>query len=150
MIFVKQGLIMSHIDFKILTGIVLRLLDLFFREQINFSEVTMNWSEEKRVRLVYMSHVIKTIGSISPNRFSNISSNINKVVIKHISYVPRIHMDNIMKYLLCSISYLTIFCVNDVIDGAPSLLYIIICSIEFMFIIKKNYCIIWPVTKFRN
>ena len=36
MIFVKQGLIMSHIDFKILTGIVMRLLDLFFREQINF------------------------------------------------------------------------------------------------------------------
>ena len=27
---------MSHIDFKIFTGIVLRLLDLFFREQINF------------------------------------------------------------------------------------------------------------------
>ena len=46
---------MSHIDFKIFTGIVLRLLDLFFREQINFSEVTMNWSEEKRIRLVYNS-----------------------------------------------------------------------------------------------
>ena len=37
MIFVKQGLFMSHIDFKIFTGTVLRLLDLFFREQINFS-----------------------------------------------------------------------------------------------------------------
>ena len=28
---------MSHIDFKIFTGIVLKLLDLFIREQINFS-----------------------------------------------------------------------------------------------------------------
>ena len=61
-----------------------------------------------------MSHVIKMIGIISTNRFSNISSYINKVVItfhwsmsifvgrgrcsweidlyliKHISYVPRI------------------------------------------------------------
>ena len=37
MIFVKHGLIMSHIDFKIFTGTVLRLVDLFFREQINFS-----------------------------------------------------------------------------------------------------------------
>ena len=43
-----------------------------------------------------MSHVIKMIGIISHNRFSNISSYINKVVIKHISYVPRIHMDNII------------------------------------------------------
>ena len=33
MILVKHGLIMSHIDFKIFTGTVLRLLDLFFREQ---------------------------------------------------------------------------------------------------------------------
>ena len=31
MIFVKHGLIMSHIDFKIFTGIVLRLLDFAFR-----------------------------------------------------------------------------------------------------------------------
>ena len=37
MIFGKLGLIMSHIDFKFFTGIVFRLLDLFFREQINFS-----------------------------------------------------------------------------------------------------------------
>ena len=37
MIFVKHGLIMSHIDFQFFTEIVLRLLDLFFREQINFS-----------------------------------------------------------------------------------------------------------------
>ena len=43
-----------------------------------------------------MSHVIKKIVIISPNRFSNISSPINKVVIKHISYAPRIHMDNTM------------------------------------------------------
>ena len=96
----------------------------------------MNWSEEKRVRLVYMSHVIKMIGIISPNRFSNISSYINKVVIKHISYVPKIHMDNIiMNYLIYSIFFLTIFCVNDVIDDTPSSLYIAFCSIEFMFII---------------
>ena len=82
-----------------------------------------------------MSHVIKMIGIISPNRFSNISSNIIKVVIKHISYVPRIHMDNIiMNYLLHSIFYLTIFWVYNVIDDPPSLLYSF-CSIELMFII---------------
>ena len=56
----------------------------------------MNWPEEKRIKLVNMSHVIKMIGIISPNRFNNISSYINKVVIKYISYVPRIHMDNII------------------------------------------------------
>ena len=95
----------------------------------------MNWSEEKIIGW-FMSHVIKMIDIISPNRFSNISSYINKVVIKHISYVPRIHMDNIiMNYLLYSIFYLTIFCVNDVIDDTPSLLSIAFCSIEFMFII---------------
>ena len=56
-----------------------------------------------------MSHVIKMIGIISPDQFSNISSYINKSVIKHISYVPRIHMDHIiMIYLLYSIFYLTI------------------------------------------
>ena len=34
---------MSQIDFKFFTGIVLRLLDLFFREKIIFfSGVTMN------------------------------------------------------------------------------------------------------------
>ena len=83
-----------------------------------------------------MSHVLKMIVIISPNRFSNISSYINKVVTRHISYVPRIHMDNIiMNYLLYSIFYLTIFCVNDVIDYKPSLLYITFCSTEFMFII---------------
>ena len=72
-----------------------------------------------------MNHVIKMIDSISPNRFNNISSYINKVVIKHISDVPRIHMDNIiMNYLLYSIFYITIFCVNDVIDEAPSSLYV--------------------------
>ena len=58
-----------------------------------------------------MSHVIKTIDIIYPNRWINISSYINKVVIKHISNVPRIHMDNIiMNYVLYSIYYLTIFC----------------------------------------
>ena len=36
MIFVKHWLIMLYIDFEILTGIELRLLDLFFKEQINF------------------------------------------------------------------------------------------------------------------
>ena len=78
-----------------------------------------------------MSHVIKMIGIISPNRFSNISSYFNKVVIRHISYVPRIHTDNIiMNYLLYSIFYLTIFRVNCVIDDTPSLLYIAFCSIE--------------------
>ena len=96
----------------------------------------MNWSEEKRIRLVYMSHVIKMIGIISPNRFSNLSSYINKAVIKHISYVPRILMDHIiMIYLLYSIFFLTIFCVIDVIDDTPSSLYIAFCSIEYMFII---------------
>ena len=79
----------------------------------------MNWSEEKRIRLVYMSHVIKMIDIISPNRFSNISSYSNKVVIEHISYVPRIHVDNIiLNYLLYNIFYLAIFCVNYVIDDA--------------------------------
>ena len=96
----------------------------------------MNWSEEKIIRLVYMSHAIKMIDIISHNRFGNISSYINKEVIKHISYVPRIHMDNvIMNYLRYSIFYLTMFCVNDVINDTPSLLYIAFCSIEFMFII---------------
>ena len=81
----------------------------------------MNWSEEKRIRLVNMSLVIKMIGIICPNRFSNISSYINKVVIKHISYVPSIHMDNIiMNYLLYSIFYLTIVCVNDVNERSNS------------------------------
>ena len=71
----------------------------------------MNWSEEKIIRLIYiMNHEIKMIGNISPNRYINISSYINKVVIKHISYVPRIHMDNIiMNYLLYSISTLRFF-----------------------------------------
>ena len=70
----------------------------------------MNWSEEKRIRLIYMSRVIKMIDIISPNRFSNISKNINKVVIKYISFVPRIHMDNIiLNYLLYNIFCLTIF-----------------------------------------
>ena len=53
-----------------------------------------------------MSHVVKMIGIISPNRFSNISSYIKKVVIKHISYVSRILMvmdDIIMNYFLYSI-----------------------------------------------
>ena len=110
----------------------------------------MNWSEEKRIRWVYMSHVIKMIGIISPNLFSNISSYINKVVIKHTSYVPRIHMgNNIRNYLLYNIFYLTIYCVHDGIDDAPSLLYIVFCSIEFMFIIVI-FCLICPVTKFRN
>ena len=72
----------------------------------------MNWSEEKRIRLVYMSHIIKVIDIISPNRFSNISSYIKKEIIKHISYVPRIHMDNIfLNSLLYNILYLTILCV---------------------------------------
>ena len=55
----------------------------------------MNWSGKKRIRLVYTSHVIKMIDIISPNRFRNISSYINKVIIKHISYVLRNRMDNI-------------------------------------------------------
>ena len=83
-----------------------------------------------------MSHIIKMIDIISPNRFSNISSYINKVVIKHISYVPRIHIYNIiMNYILYNIFYLTIFCVNDIIDEKLSLVYIAFCSMEFMFII---------------
>ena len=48
----------------------------------------MNWSEEKRIRLFYMSHVIKMIGIISPNRFSNISSYINKVLINILAMSP--------------------------------------------------------------
>ena len=85
--------------------------------------------------LVYMSHVIKMIGIISPYRFSNISSYINKVVISHISYVPGIHMDNIiLNDLLYSIVYLTIFCVDVVIDDSTSLIYtVFFCGIEFMF-----------------
>ena len=41
----------------------------------------MNWSEEKRIRLVNMSHVFKMIGIISPNRFCNISSYINNMFL---------------------------------------------------------------------
>ena len=92
----------------------------------------MNWSEEKRIRLVYMRHVIKKIWIISTNRFRNISSYINKVVIKHISYVPRIQIDNIiMNYFLHSNFYLTICCGNDVINDTLSLLHIAFCSIEY-------------------
>ena len=42
---------MSHINFKIFTGTVLRLLDLFFREQINFSEnkLIFQWSNNELV-----------------------------------------------------------------------------------------------------
>ena len=50
-----------------------------------------------------MSHVLKMIGIISPNRFNNISSYINKVVIKHISYVSRIHMDNIIMIIFFTV-----------------------------------------------
>ena len=90
----------------------------------------MNWSEKKRIGFVYMSHVIRMIDIISPNRFSNIYSFVNKV-IKYISYVPRIHMDNIiMNYLLYNIFYLTIFSVND---DTPSLLYIV-------FFAAFNFC----------
>ena len=41
-----------------------------------------NQSEEKRIGLLYMSHVIKMIDIISLSRFSNIYSYINKVVIR--------------------------------------------------------------------
>ena len=85
----------------------------------------------------HISHVIKMIVIISPNWFSNIFSYIIKVIIKHIFHVLRILMDNIiLNYLLYNVFYLTIFCVNDVIDDAPSLLYIFFCSIEFMLIKK--------------
>ena len=132
MIFLKHGLIMSHMEFEIFTRIALRLLDFFFF----FSGITMNKCEEKRIRSVYMSQVIKMIDIISHNRFSNISSYVNKVVIKHISYVPRIRMDNIiLNYLLYSIFYLAFFCVNCVINDAPSLFYIVFWCIYFMFII---------------
>ena len=75
-----------------------------------------------------MSHDIKMIVIISPNRFSNINqyifSYISKVIIKHICYVLRILVDNIiLNYLLYNIFDLTIFCVNDVIDDAPSLIF---------------------------
>ena len=47
MIFVEHGLIVSQIDYKILTGIVLILLDLLFREKKHvFSGIKMNWCEE--------------------------------------------------------------------------------------------------------
>ena len=83
-----------------------------------------------------MSHVIKMIAIISPNRFSNNFLYINKAIIKHICDFLRIHMDNIiMHYLLYNIFHLTIFCINDVIDDTPSSLYIAFCCIEFMFII---------------
>ena len=40
-----------------------------------------------------MSHVIKMIDIISPNRFSNISSYINKVVIESVSVsIPRFQL----------------------------------------------------------
>ena len=138
MIFVKHGLIISRINFKILHRNFIEIAGFIFQRANSFiSGITINWSEKKRIMLVCISHVIKIIDIISPNRFSNISSYINKVAIKRISYVPRIHMDNIiMNYLLYSIFYLTIFCVNDVIDDTPSSLYIAFFSIEFMFIIN--------------
>ena len=91
----------------------------------------MNWCEEKSIWLVYMSHVIKMIAIISPNRSSTISSYFNKVVIKHFSYVITILMDNIiLNYLLYNIFYLTIFCVNDVLDNAPSLFSIVFAALN--------------------
>ena len=74
---------MSQIDFKILTGIVFTLLDLFFIAGF-IQGITVNWSEGKRIMLVDMSHVIKIIVIIPPNRFSDIFHYINKVVIKYI------------------------------------------------------------------
>ena len=69
----------------------------------------MNRFEEKRNRLVYMSCSQDDWHNF-PHRFSKSSSYINKVVIKHISYVPRIHLDNIiLNYLLINIFYLTNF-----------------------------------------
>ena len=45
-------------------------------------------------------------------------------------------MDNIiLNYLLYDIFYLTILCVNDVIDDAPNLLYIVFCCITIIFIL---------------
>ena len=116
MIFVKHGTIMSHIDLKFFTGIALRQLNFFL------SGITMNWSKEKRIRLVYMSHVIKMIAIISPKRFSNIFFLYQQsIVINHISYVLRILMDNIiLNYHHYNIFYRTIFCVNDAIDDTPS------------------------------
>ena len=93
---------MSLIDFKIFTWRNCIEIAGFIFQRANkfFSGVTMNWSEEKRIKLDNMSYVLKMIDIISLNRFSNISFYINKVVIKHISYVPRIHMDNIFMNLL--------------------------------------------------
>ena len=65
----------------------------------------MNWSEEKRIRLVNMSHVIKMIGIISPNRFRNISSYINKVVIKHILAICSQHPHGQHHHELSSLQY---------------------------------------------
>ena len=71
---------------------------------------------------------------ISPNRFPNIFSYINKVSIKHICYVLRALMDKIMlNYLLYNVSYLTIFCVNDDIDDTPILRFFIFMSIMNIF-----------------
>ena len=46
----------------------------------------MNWSEEKRIRLVDISDVIETIVIISSNLFGNIFSYVDKEVIKRISH----------------------------------------------------------------
>ena len=55
MIFVTHTLIMSQIYFEKFTGIVLRLQDLFFREQINFLKLPYNYQIKKNIRVYLMS-----------------------------------------------------------------------------------------------
>ena len=86
----------------------------------------------KRIRLVDMSHVIEMIVFISPiDSAIFVPIYINKVVDPH---------EHGIKLFFWSFFYLTIFCVNYyVTDDPPSQLYIVSCSIQFMFIIMLHW-----------
>ena len=93
----------------------------------------MNWSAERRIRFVDMSHVIKMFFIISPNQFNNIFSYINKVIIKHICNVHRILMNNIiLNYLLYNVSYLRFFVL---------MMLLMMCQVCFLsFFAALNLC----------
>ena len=97
-----------------------------------FSGITTNWYEEKRIMLVDTSHVIKMIVIISCNWFRNHFSYINKAIIKHISSVLRIVMDNIIliQLFILIFFYRTIFLCWCVIGAT---IYLINC-INFQMI----------------
>ena len=84
----------------------------------------------KKNWLVYISHVIKMIGIIFLNRFSDIFFYINKVVLHKSTRTTSSWI------IFFTVFYtLRFFCVNDVIEETPSSLYISFCSIKFIFVI---------------